>query len=84
MKKHFTPSEWLSSKMQHRANTCCQVHGEKRTLVYCWWDWVDADTMTISLEVPQKIMIQQFYLWGFSWRKQKHQFEKIHACQCSH
>ena len=36
-------------------NTCYQVHGEKRTLVYCWWDWVDADTMNNTMEVPQKI-----------------------------
>lgn len=34
---------------------------EKENFVYCWWDWVDADTMNNTMQVPQKLKVELLY-----------------------
>ena len=77
MKSHFTPIR-MSIIKKTRNNKCLWGYGEKGTSVCVLME----ETVTVenNEEIPQKFKnrnavwsrIQQFYLWVFIQRKQKH------------
>ena len=70
---------------------CRRGCGERGTLVHCWWECKLVQPLWKTVwKLLRKIflkmdynMIQPFHFWIFFQRKQKCQFEKIHAPLCS-
>ena len=51
-------------KKEKKNNKCWQGCGEKRMLVYCWWEWkLLQSIMENSMEVPQKIKTRTITIW---------------------
>jgi hypothetical protein len=89
LRYHLMPVSKIITNKNTRDNIYLQGFGEKRTIIYCWWECRLLKTLWKTLLwFPRKVKVElQYYLatlfWVHNHRKWNHHLLKSFALPCS-